>query len=224
VNGGRPRSTRRLRSEKPHQQLGRRGFDSRHLQECSGSFREHCWRCARPSGFITIENRPSPLDRVADSNSRWLRSGPEFEVFRPIVIAHTVAVVNRFARFQVSAEQLLDDENVFEDVRTCSCARVVGHSHHDVAGLMEGSSTLPISIRRFRNCSACSARLRLCLPRPTTRTGRFAAAGRASQMSTRWLKFTSALLAMPHALNVRTRCDSLSGRRRKILCRPRTLG
>ena len=139
VNGGRPRPTRRLRSEKPHQQLGRRGFDSRHLQECSGSFREHCWRCARPSGFVTIENRPSPLDRVADSNSRRLRSGPEFEVFRPIVITHTIAVVNRFAGLQVSTEQLLDNENVFEHVRTRSCARVVGHSHHDVAGLVEGS-------------------------------------------------------------------------------------
>jgi hypothetical protein len=132
---------------------------------------------------VTIENRPSPLDRVADSNSRRLRSGPEFEVFRPIVITHTIAVVNRFAGLQVPTEQLLDNENVFEDVRTRSCSRVVGHPHHDVAGLVQGSAALPVSIRRFRNCSACSARVRLCLPRPTTRTGRFAAAGRAPQVS-----------------------------------------
>ena len=208
VNGGRPRPTHRLRSEKPHQQLGRRGFDSRHLQECSGFFREHCWRCARPSGFVTIENRPSPLDRVADSNSRRLRAGPEFEVFRPIVITHAISVMNRLAVLQVPTEQLLDNENVFEDVRTRSRARVVGHPDHDVAGLVDGSSTFPISIRRFRNCSACSAGLGLRLLRSTTRTGCFAAASRASQMSTRRLKFTLALLATSHTRNVRMWCDT----------------
>jgi hypothetical protein len=41
----RPETRHRLRSEKPRQGLGRRGFDSRHLQECS-RLREHCWRCA----------------------------------------------------------------------------------------------------------------------------------------------------------------------------------
>ena len=46
----------RLRSEKSHQQLGRRGFDSRHLQECSGLVREHCWRCASTLGQILMDH------------------------------------------------------------------------------------------------------------------------------------------------------------------------
>ena len=38
MSSGAPRSFHRLRSENPHQQLGRRGFDSRHLHdECPGN-------------------------------------------------------------------------------------------------------------------------------------------------------------------------------------------
>jgi hypothetical protein len=39
-------------------------------------------------------------------------------------------------------------------------------------------------------------------------------------MSTRRLKFTFALLAPSHTLNVRTRCDSHLDQRRKIRCGP----
>ena len=50
------------------QRLGIMGFDSRHLQECSGfvESREHCWRCT--GTLVSGENFACPGDRVAHAN------------------------------------------------------------------------------------------------------------------------------------------------------------
>ena len=158
----------RLRSEKSHQQLGRRGFDSRHLQECSGLVREYCWRCANTLSVVAIKNRTRPLDCVAHTNPRRLRSRPEFEVLRSIVIAHPIAMVNRFTRLQVPSEQLFGDEDVLEYVWARSRSRVARYSQHYVTGLVKRPPSLPVTVRRLRNCSARRARLGLRLSRPTT--------------------------------------------------------
>lgn len=47
-----------------------RGFDSPHLQECSGldASREHCWRCSEP--LVALQDLARPVDGVAISLGR----------------------------------------------------------------------------------------------------------------------------------------------------------
>jgi hypothetical protein len=196
--GSSPETNHRLRSEKSHQELGRRGFDSPHLQECSGFVREHCWRCARPPVVVAIEDDARPLDRVADANARRLRSSPQFEVLSSIVIAHTIAMMDRLARLQIPSENFFRNKYVFEDVWTRSGPWMVRNANHDVASLVQRASTLPVSVRRCSNRSARGASCRLRLPRSPTCTRRLRATGRAMQVSTGRPKLPAAFGTSSH--------------------------
>ena len=53
--------------------------------------------------FVPRNDCARPLDRVAYSDTRRLRPRPEFEVLRTIVVTNSIAMMNRFTRFEVSA-------------------------------------------------------------------------------------------------------------------------
>ena len=144
VDGGDPRSFHWLRSEKPRQQRERPGFDSRHLQECS-RIGEHCWRCARPIVVKAGEDLSRPGHCVTGADSGRLRSRPELEILRAVVVAYAVPVVNRLPRVQMTTEHRLGNEDVLEDVPRPPGARVVRCTDQHISA-MARPTPLPVAV------------------------------------------------------------------------------
>jgi hypothetical protein len=78
---------------------------------------------------------------------------------------------------------------------------MVGHAHHHVARLGDGSPALPVTVRFVGHRSAFSALLRLRLLRAATRAGRPGATRRASAMPARRLEASSTLVTRLHGMN-----------------------
>ena len=76
------------------------------------------------SPCISSEYFARPRDSIAHSDAGWLRPGPEFEIFRPIVVAYAVTVVDGLRRQQVTAQDPFHHDYVFEDVLTFAGPRV----------------------------------------------------------------------------------------------------
>jgi len=72
------------------------GFDSPHLQEGS-QLRALLEVPIAPHDFL------SPLKRVLHPDPAWLRSHPEFQIFRAIVILDSVLVVNGLVWIEMTA-------------------------------------------------------------------------------------------------------------------------
>ena len=66
-----------------------------------------------------------PRDPIADPDAGRLWASPEFQVLWPIVVAYSVAVMDRLRRQQIAAEDPLHYEYVFEDVLSLSGARMI---------------------------------------------------------------------------------------------------
>jgi len=64
-----------------------------------------------------------PRDGIADPDAGRLWACPEFQVLWPIVITYPVAVMDRLHWQQITAEDPLHYEYVFEDVLSLSGAR-----------------------------------------------------------------------------------------------------
>ena len=89
----------------------------------------------------------SPGDGVRDPDAGGLWPGPELQVLWPIVVPDAVTVMDGFLRQQVTAEDVLHDENMFEHVlATLADSGVPGRPEHDVAGLVPGPSSPPVTI------------------------------------------------------------------------------
>ena len=152
--------------------------------------REHCWRCTMhptPSErvlVVSLKDRTSPFDRVAYSDTRRLRPRPEFEVLRTIIVTNSIAMMNRFTRFEVSTQHFFCNKNVFEHVRIRTNPRVIRHSNHHVSRLVQRSATLPIPIRRGCDGPTRRARRRLRLPRIAAHAHMFRPTCRATTMPT----------------------------------------
>ena len=87
-----------------------------------------------------------PRDGIAYSDPGRLGPSPEFEVLRPVIIAHAVAVMDRLVSQQMTAEDLFHDDDVFEDLLTFAGPRVVRRPDHDVPGLMAGAPPFPVTV------------------------------------------------------------------------------
>jgi hypothetical protein len=123
--------------------------------------REHRWRCA--NAHVSVVDGARPFDGIANPDSRRLGPGPEFEVLGTIVVAHAVDVVNRLTFDQVPPEKVLCDQDVFEDVGTSSGPGMSGNSHHHVASLVSGATSLPVPICLTDLAPAVPARRRFDL-------------------------------------------------------------
>jgi hypothetical protein len=75
-----------------------------------------------------------------------LRPDPEFEVLRPVVISHTVAVMDLFVGEEVPPQYLLHDEDVFEHIAATPCPRVVRESDHEIASLVSRATAPPVPV------------------------------------------------------------------------------
>ena len=180
--------------------------------------REHRWRCAW--SLVTLKDGARPLDGVAHPDARRLRVRPEFEVLATIVVTDAVPVVHGFIVQQIPAKQVLRHEYVLEHIRPACGPRMTRCTHHDIAGFVPSSATLPISVRLFRLVSAATACLRLQLLELTAPAKTSRSARGTPKVSTRWAKDAKALLApsMPHKETVTSRCnwDEGAGCRRSL--------
>jgi len=76
---------------------------------------------------VDSKDLSGPTDFVLDSLSRWLTGGPEFEVFRPIVVSYSIDVVDIFVGEQWPSEDLFHDKAVFRDVLACASSDCAIH-------------------------------------------------------------------------------------------------
>lgn len=210
VDGGDPRSFHWLRSEKPRQQRERPGFDSRHLQECS-RIGEHCWRCARPIVVIAVEDLPRPGRCVTGADSGRLRSRPELEILRAVVVAYAVPVVNRLPRVQMTTEHRLGNEDVLEDVPRPPGARVVRCTDQHISA-MARPTPLPVAVGLPHFGSTRCTSHGLELHGPPTGAACTRAACRTASMTARWNEVPTAFGALPHGKTLREGYDTEKGR------------
>ena len=87
-----------------------------------------------------------PRDGITHSDPGRLGPCPEFEILRPVVLAHAVAVMDDLLSQQMTAKDLFHDEDVFEDVLTFTGPRMARRPDHDVPGLMAGAPSSPVTV------------------------------------------------------------------------------
>lgn len=143
-----------------------------------------------------------PLNGIAHADSRRLWAIPQFGIFRSIVILDAVSMVNRFIRQQVTAEHVLHNKDVFENVTTASAPRMIGEANHDVASLVLRSPSAPIAVQSTIRLPTREARCRLRLLFATAWALISGSARRATQVSTRGDESVTALRATAHRRTV----------------------
>jgi hypothetical protein len=175
--------------------------------------REHRWRCA--DAVVAVEDLPGPANGIAHTNARRLRPGPQFQILRTVVVAHSIAVVHSLALNQETAQQFFCNKDVFKHVVVPSRARMTRDTYHDVPSLVPYSATFPIPVGPSSVALAAATRLRPQLLRTATRTKVLRPARWTPKVSTGWPKHTLALLApsTPHEATVLKGCDSDAQRR-----------
>jgi hypothetical protein len=57
-----------------------------------------------------------PGDRFYRSNATWLRTDPQLQIVRPVVVAPAVSMMHSFIGEEMPAKSLLHHEDVLEDV------------------------------------------------------------------------------------------------------------
>ncbi len=157
---------------------------------------------------VPIENLTCPRDGIADSDARGLRSRPEFQVLRPVVVPNAVAMVHRLARLEIAPELRLDHEDVLEDLGRRSGARMIRSAKHHVTSPMNGSPTLPIAVARGCDCPTIRARRGLRLSGSAACTDCRRPARWAAKMPARRTEVPPASFAPSHVKKVCRRCDT----------------
>lgn len=66
--------------------------------------------------LVPVEYLLGPSDGIGDAYPSRLRLDPELEVAIPIVMAHTISMMDGFIRQQESPQQPFHDEDMFEHV------------------------------------------------------------------------------------------------------------
>jgi hypothetical protein len=90
---------------------------------------------------IPLEDFERPREGVIDPDATRLWTDPQFQIPRPVVMFHTVNVMNRLVGEEMPSQQLLHHEDVLEDVEALASTRVVRSPNHDIA--------------RFVRCQEC---------------------------------------------------------------------
>ena len=162
--------------------------------------RERCWSCPMPA--VAGQDFPGPCDGVRRANTARLRSYPELEILRSIVILPAVEVMDRLVRQEIATDLLLHHEDVFEHVRALrSSSWVARNAAHHVAPLVNGHAATPVAVRPPRGGltgPAGGRRWLLRLSAGTNVASRSTTTGRTEQMPAGRLERTTTARALPH--------------------------
>jgi hypothetical protein len=81
-----------------------------------------------------------PDECITHAYAGWLRSSPQLQILRSVVISYTVAMMHGLAVQQIPAKKILSDKNVLEHIGMLPCSRMIGNSHDHIPGLVAGAA------------------------------------------------------------------------------------